>query len=112
MNWPLPLTFALLLARAAGVRLVLWRPRTLWIRSLAGSFSMVCTFYALTRLPVAQVLTVTQMFPIWVALLSWPLAGEAPGGGEPACCLPEGEWEYPEMPAAGFWREQPLPVGS
>ena len=40
------------------------------------------------------------------------LAGEAPGGGEPACCLPEGEWEYPEMPAAGFWREQPLPVGS
>jgi drug/metabolite transporter (DMT)-like permease len=75
----LPLTFALLLARAAGVRLVLWRPRTLWIRSLAGSVSMVCTFYALTRLPVSQVLTVTQMFPIWIALLSWPLAGEAPG---------------------------------
>jgi hypothetical protein len=23
-----------------------------------------------------------------------------------------GECEYPEMPAAGFWREQPLPVGS
>ncbi len=22
------------------------------------------------------------------------------------------EWEYPEMPAAGFWRDQPLPVGS
>jgi hypothetical protein len=40
------------------------------------------------------------------------LAAGAPGGGQPACCLPEGEWEYPEMPAAGFWREQPLPVGS
>ena len=75
----LPLAFALVLAQIAGVRLVLWRPRTLWVRSLAGSVSMVCTFYALTRLPVAQVLTVTQMFPIWVALLSWPLAGEAPG---------------------------------
>jgi drug/metabolite transporter (DMT)-like permease len=73
------LAFALVLARAAGVPLVFWRPRALWMRSLAGSVSMVCTFYALTRLPVSQVLTVTQMFPIWVALLSWPLLGEAPG---------------------------------
>jgi hypothetical protein len=22
------------------------------------------------------------------------------------------EWEYPEMPAAGFWRDQTQPVGS
>jgi drug/metabolite transporter (DMT)-like permease len=73
------LGFAFLIARAAGVKLVLRGPRSLWIRGLAGSVSMVATFYALTRLPVAQVLTVTQMFPIWVALLSWPLLGEAPG---------------------------------
>src|SRR5437588_10248172 len=44
----LAFVFAALLARAAGVRLVLWRPGTLWIRSLAGRFSLVCTFYALT----------------------------------------------------------------
>jgi drug/metabolite transporter (DMT)-like permease len=75
------LLFAFLIARAAGVRLVFWRPGSLWIRGLAGSVSMVATFYALTRLPVAQVLTVTQMFPIWVALLSWPLLGERPGSG-------------------------------
>ena len=47
-------------ARAAGVRLVVFDPPTLWVRSLAGSFSLVCTFYAMTRLPVAEVLTLTR----------------------------------------------------
>jgi drug/metabolite transporter (DMT)-like permease len=72
--------FAAILARSAGVRLVVWRPRTLWMRSLAGSLSLVGTFFALTRLPVSDVLTLTNTFPIWVALLSWPLLGEAPSG--------------------------------
>jgi drug/metabolite transporter (DMT)-like permease len=70
--------FVALLARAAGVRVFVWRPRTLWMRSLAGSVSLVCTFYALTRLPVSDVLTLTNMFPIWVGLLSWPLLRERP----------------------------------
>ncbi len=69
------------LARRGGVPLVLWRPPVLWVRSLAGSTSVVCTFYALTRLPVADVLTLTNMFPVWVALLSWPLLGEPPRPG-------------------------------
>jgi drug/metabolite transporter (DMT)-like permease len=30
-------------------------------------------------LPVADVLTLTNLFPLWVALLSWPLLGEPPG---------------------------------
>jgi drug/metabolite transporter (DMT)-like permease len=70
--------FAGILAMAAGARLVLWRPRTLWIRSIAGSVSLVSTFFALTRLPVSDVLTLTNTFPIWVAVLSWPLLGELP----------------------------------
>jgi drug/metabolite transporter (DMT)-like permease len=72
--------FAIILAMSAGVRLVLWRPRTLWMRSLAGSCSLIGTFFALTRLPVSDVLALTNTFPIWVALLSWPLLGEAPSG--------------------------------
>jgi drug/metabolite transporter (DMT)-like permease len=72
------LVFAGALAWAAGATLVLRGPPILWMRSLAGSVSMVCTFYALSRLPVSDVLTVTNMFPIWVALLSWPLLGEVP----------------------------------
>jgi drug/metabolite transporter (DMT)-like permease len=76
----LALLFAALLALAMGQRLVLWRPGILWVRSLAGSLSLVCTFFALTRLPVSDVLTLTNTFPLWVACLSWPLLGEVPPG--------------------------------
>ena len=75
----LALIFAGALGLAAGVKFVVWRPRALWMRSIAGSFSLVCGFFALSRLPVADVLTVTNMYPIWVALLSWPLLDEHPG---------------------------------
>jgi drug/metabolite transporter (DMT)-like permease len=74
----LALMFALGLAGLARVPLVFWRPRVLWVRSIAGSVSLVCTFFALTRLPVSDVLTLTNMFPVWVALLSWPLLKERP----------------------------------
>ncbi len=65
-------------AGAAGAKLVFW-PWRLWVRSVAGSCSMVCTFYAFAKLPAADVLTLTNTFPIWVALLSWPLTGRPPG---------------------------------
>jgi drug/metabolite transporter (DMT)-like permease len=74
----LAFVFSLGLALATGVRLVAFGPRVLWVRSLAGSVSMVCSFYALTHMPVSDVLTITNTFPIWVALLSWPLEGRAP----------------------------------
>jgi drug/metabolite transporter (DMT)-like permease len=74
----LALLFATLLALRLGAKLVLLRPKILWVRSFAGTVSLLCTFYALPRLPIADVLTLTNMFPIWVALLSWPLAGERP----------------------------------
>jgi drug/metabolite transporter (DMT)-like permease len=90
----LPLLFGMAVARAAGARLVLWRPRVLWIRSIAGSISLVCTFYALTHLNVADVFTVTNMFPIWVAVLSWPLLGESP---------PRSVWLSVACGVAGVW---------
>jgi drug/metabolite transporter (DMT)-like permease len=77
----LALMLVMFFARSAGVRLVWWRPRVLWMRSLAGSISLVCTFYALTRLPVDEVFTLTNMFPLWVALLSRPLLQEQPAPG-------------------------------
>jgi drug/metabolite transporter (DMT)-like permease len=77
----LAMVFALLLAKASGVRLVFLRPRTLWLRSIAGSVSMLCTFYALTKLPVADVFTLSNVFPVWVALLSWPVLREKPSLG-------------------------------
>lgn len=65
-------------AVAARVKLVLWRPRTLWLRSIAGSLSLVASFYAFTRLNVSTVMTLTNMFPVWVAVLSWPMLGKPP----------------------------------
>jgi drug/metabolite transporter (DMT)-like permease len=68
----------LAIARWADVRLVVWRPTVLWVRSLAGTSSLVCSFYALTRLPVAEVLTLTNMYPIWIILMSWAAFGQRP----------------------------------
>lgn len=74
-----PFLFVGGLARAHGIRLVFWRPLSLWVRSLAGSTSLLLTFFAFHQLPVADVLTLTNLFPLWVAVLSWPVAGRPPG---------------------------------
>jgi drug/metabolite transporter (DMT)-like permease len=73
--------FAAMLTRAAGANFAFLTPRLLWLRSLAGSVSLVCTFYALSRMPQSEVLTLTNVFPLWVALLCWPLYGKRPGAG-------------------------------
>ena len=74
-----PFVLTALSAWLMGGQLVLLGPKALWLRSLAGSTSLICTFYALTRLPVADALTLTNLFPIWVALLSWPMLRQRPG---------------------------------
>jgi drug/metabolite transporter (DMT)-like permease len=69
----LAFVLAFTLARASGAELVLWRPAALWLRGCASSISLLCTFFALAQLPTAEVLTLTNTVPIWVAFLSWPL---------------------------------------
>jgi drug/metabolite transporter (DMT)-like permease len=69
-------------ARMARVRLVVWRPRVLWVRSLAGTSSLFCSFYALTRLPVAEVLTLTNTYPIWIIVMSCAVFGQRPTARE------------------------------
>ncbi len=64
-----------------GAQLVVLRPSTLWMRSLAGWASMICGFYAMTHYDVSIVLSITNMFPIWVALLSWPMLRKMPTFG-------------------------------
>jgi drug/metabolite transporter (DMT)-like permease len=73
--------FAALLARHARVKLVWLRPARLWVRSIAGSCSMVCTFYAFGHMNSEDVVTLCNTFPLWVAVLAWPLYGDAPGTG-------------------------------
>jgi drug/metabolite transporter (DMT)-like permease len=74
----IPLILVAIWAWYYSVRLIFAWPLTLWIRSLAGSISLVCTFFAFARLPVSEVLTITNLFPVWVALLGWPLLGQKP----------------------------------
>jgi drug/metabolite transporter (DMT)-like permease len=70
------------LARSAGSELVLWRPRTLWIRSLAGSCSLVCNFYALSRLPIADALTLMNVQPLWIVVITVVIFRRMPSPGE------------------------------
>ncbi len=74
----IPMVLIALLAWWAHVPLVIFGTRSLWIRSIAGSISLVCTFFAFTRMPISDVLTITNLFPVWIALLSWPLLGIRP----------------------------------
>ena len=74
----LAMIFAAILAKAAAAQLVFFRPAKLWMRSIAGSISLVCGFYAMTHYPVSEVLTLTNMFPLWVVVLSLPLLGYWP----------------------------------
>ncbi len=74
----LAVSIAGLLAVKEKTPMVFFRPWTLWVRSIAGSLSVLCNFYALSRLPIADALTLTNMFPIWIAVLSWPVLGRFP----------------------------------
>lgn len=74
----LAFVFAIGLGLSGGARFVLFRPATIWMRSIAGSVSLLFGFYAVAELHVSEVLTLTNMFPIWVALLAWPMLRYVP----------------------------------
>lgn len=76
-----PLVLSAVAALTAGVDLVFWRPGSLWMRSLAGSVSLICAFFALTHLPVSIAITLTNLYPLWVTLLAWPLLNQVPTAG-------------------------------
>ncbi|MBM3994976.1 MAG: DMT family transporter [Planctomycetes bacterium] len=63
-----------------GVQLVFFGSPVLWMRSLAGSCSLVGSFYAFAHLPLTDIYAICNIFPIWVALLSWPMLGRFPSG--------------------------------
>ena len=87
-NWQLvaivrcavPLVLIALWAKWDGVKLIAWGPPVLWMRSLSGSCSLVGTFYVLSQMPLTDIYTIANIFPIWVALLSWPMLGRMPSG--------------------------------
>ncbi len=64
------LGLALILIRVAQAKMVIFGPPALWLRSLAGSASLLCNFYALAHLPTGDALTISNVYPIWIVILS------------------------------------------
>jgi drug/metabolite transporter (DMT)-like permease len=77
----LMLVFAAAIALGARTPFSLIGTPILWMRSLVGSLSMICTYYTLTHdLPFAEATTLIKSYPIWVALLSWVVLRDRPSG--------------------------------
>lgn len=65
------LSVLLLLAfvRTRGIPIVVFGPRALWVRSIAGSIGMLCNFYGMTLLPISDALAMLHTAPIWIAVI-------------------------------------------
>lgn len=48
----------------------IWDSR-LWWRSVLGVCGLLCNFYALSRLPITEVVTILSTSPIWVTVILW-----------------------------------------
>ncbi len=62
---------ALALARLRGASLAIADRRRMWQRSVSGSVGMLCTFYALTHMPLADATALLNTTPLWIAALAW-----------------------------------------
>lgn len=71
-------TIAVSMVLYARANFFVLRPANLWMRSLAGCSAMLCLFFAMTHYDVAVVLSLSSMYPIWVAILGWPMLGQIP----------------------------------
>lgn len=75
---------ALMLVFAASIAVAMRTPfdfrgtPILWMRSLVGSLSMICTYYTLTHLHFSEATTLIKSYPLWVALLTWAVFKERP----------------------------------
>jgi len=75
---------ALMLLFAAAIGIAMRTPFVvrgtpiLWMRSLVGSLSMICTYYTLTHLRFSEATTLIKSYPLWVAVLTWAVFKERP----------------------------------
>ncbi len=67
----LGLCVALTIARSRGASLAIADRRVMWRRSLAGTTSMLCTFFALTHMPLADATALLNTTPLFIAALAW-----------------------------------------
>lgn len=94
---------AVVMVWLAGAKLVFFRPITLWWRSLAGCTSMMFLFFAMTHYDVSVILSLSSTYPIWVAVLGWPLLGHVPS---------RDTWLALAVSTIGMWLVYSAAVGS
>ena len=61
--------FVLALAYATNKPLIFKAPSSLWWRSIVGSLSILGTFYVFANLPLAEATSLSNLTPIWMALI-------------------------------------------
>lgn len=61
--------FVVILAFWTKQPLIFRAPSSLWYRSIVGSLSILCTFYVFANLPLAEATSLTNLVPIWMALI-------------------------------------------
>jgi drug/metabolite transporter (DMT)-like permease len=86
-----------------GAKLVFFRPATLWLRSLAGCTSMMFLFFAMTHYDVSVILSLSSTYPIWVAVLGWPMLGHIPS---------RDTWIALAVSTIGMWLVYSAAIGS
>lgn len=85
--------FMHVLVRARGIPLVVW-DRALWWRAAFGAGGLVCNFYALSRLPVTDVVTIMSTTPIWVMVILAAYYRKP---------MPAGLWAHAALAAGGVY---------
>jgi len=114
LPWPLlafsrgllGLIAALTIARLRGASLRVANRPIMWRRSLFGTTGMVCTFYALTHMPLSDATALLNTTPLWIALIAWWTLGERPSRAViAALCVASAGVALIERPgvAAGQW---------
>ena len=68
-------------ARVRSVPLVVHDKRTQWMRTIMGVGALMCGFYALSKLPLGDAATLSNLSPIFIALASRRALGERSGAG-------------------------------
>ncbi|MBK8171814.1 MAG: DMT family transporter [Sandaracinaceae bacterium] len=66
----------LLIVRAKGLPFTVRNQRAMWLRALAGSAGLICTFHALSTLPLSEATALQNTTPLFVALLGFIFLGE------------------------------------
>lgn len=78
------------ISRMAGICFPFHASWNLWGRTLGGVSGALCTFFALTHIPVSDATTLFNTAPVWIVMLTWMIYRVVPSwqiGVAIFCCM-------------------------